>query len=140
MAHGVEVALGVVRDPGLGPLVMVAAGGTATEVWDDRRLLLAPVTAQDAAGALRSLRIWPLLAGFRGSAPVDEQALVRPDRRARRLARRRTRARRGRPQPGRGPRPTGASSSTSRSGSTDRAPVDAGVPGDSGPPDRPAGG
>jgi acyl-CoA synthetase (NDP forming)/GNAT superfamily N-acetyltransferase len=76
MAHGIEVALGVVRDPGLGPLVMVAAGGTATEVWDDRRLLLAPVSAQDAARALRSLRIWTLLAGYRGSEPVDEQALV----------------------------------------------------------------
>jgi len=76
MAHGIEVALGVVRDPGLGPLVMVAAGGTATELLNDRRLLLAPVSAQDAARALRSLRIWPLLAGYRGSEPVDEQALV----------------------------------------------------------------
>jgi acyl-CoA synthetase (NDP forming) len=76
MAHGIAVALGVVRDPGLGPLVMVAAGGTATEVLDDRRLLLAPVSAQDAARALRSLRIWTLLAGYRGSEPVDEQALV----------------------------------------------------------------
>jgi acyl-CoA synthetase (NDP forming)/GNAT superfamily N-acetyltransferase len=76
MVLGPEIALGVVRDPGLGPLVMVAAGGTATEVWNDRTLLLAPVSAQDAARALRSLRIWPLLAGYRGSEPVDEQALV----------------------------------------------------------------
>jgi acyl-CoA synthetase (NDP forming) len=73
---GPELALGVVRDPGLGPLVMVAAGGTATEVWNDRTLLMAPVSPQDAARALRSLRIWPLLAGYRGSTPVDEQALV----------------------------------------------------------------
>jgi acyl-CoA synthetase (NDP forming) len=76
LAHGAEVALGVIRDPGLGPMVMVAAGGTAAEVWDDRSLLLAPVSAQDASRALRSLRIWPLLAGYRGSEPVDEQALV----------------------------------------------------------------
>jgi acyl-CoA synthetase (NDP forming)/RimJ/RimL family protein N-acetyltransferase len=76
MVTGPEVALGVVRDPGLGPLVMVAAGGTATEVWNDRTMLLAPVSPQDAARALRSLRIWPLLAGYRGSTPVDEQALV----------------------------------------------------------------
>ena len=76
MARGIEVALGVIRDPGLGPMVMVAAGGTATEVWNDRTLLLAPVSAQDAARALRSLRIWPLLSGYRGSEPVDEQALV----------------------------------------------------------------
>jgi acyl-CoA synthetase (NDP forming) len=76
MVTGPELALGVVRDPGLGPLVMVAAGGTATEVWNDRTMLLAPVSPQDAARALRSLRIWPLLAGYRGSTPVDEQALV----------------------------------------------------------------
>jgi acyl-CoA synthetase (NDP forming)/GNAT superfamily N-acetyltransferase len=76
LVDGPELALGVVRDPGLGPLVMVAAGGTATEVWNDRTLLMAPVSSQDAARALRSLRIWPLLAGYRGSTPVDEQALV----------------------------------------------------------------
>jgi acyl-CoA synthetase (NDP forming) len=76
MATGVEVALGVVRDPALGPLVMVAAGGVATEVLGDRSLLLAPVTPQDASRALRSLRIWPLLEGYRGTQPVDEEALV----------------------------------------------------------------
>jgi acyl-CoA synthetase (NDP forming) len=76
MAQGVEVALGIVRDPGLGPLVMVAAGGVATEVLGDRSLLLAPVTPQDAARALRSLRIWPLLEGYRGTDPIDEEALV----------------------------------------------------------------
>ena len=76
MADGVEVALGLVRDPRLGPLVMVAAGGVATEVLSDRSLLLAPVTPQDAARALRSLRIWPLLEGYRGTEPVDEEALV----------------------------------------------------------------
>jgi acyl-CoA synthetase (NDP forming) len=76
MEQGVEVALGVVRDSGLGPLVIVAAGGTATEIWQDRSLLLAPVTPQDALRALRSLRIWPLLDGYRGAEPVDQQALV----------------------------------------------------------------
>jgi len=76
MAHGTELAVGVVRDPGLGPMVMVAAGGTAVEILDDSTVLLAPVTAQDAARALRSLRIWPLLAGYRGSPAADEQALV----------------------------------------------------------------
>jgi len=72
---GVEVALGVVRDPSFGPLVMVAAGGIATEVWDDRVFLMPPLAEGDAARAIRSLRIWPLLAGFRGSAAVDVPAL-----------------------------------------------------------------
>ena len=77
MASGVEVALGVVRDPSLGPLVMVAAGGIATDVWDDRVFLVPPITAADAARAVRGLRIWPLLAGFRGARSADVAALER---------------------------------------------------------------
>ena len=76
MAVGPEVAIGVMRDPGLGPLVRVAAGGIATELWDDQRLLIAPVTRGDAVSAVRSLRIWPLLAGFRGQPPADTEGLV----------------------------------------------------------------
>jgi acyl-CoA synthetase (NDP forming)/GNAT superfamily N-acetyltransferase len=72
---GVEVALGVVRDPGFGPLVMVAAGGVATGILDDRAFLLPPFTKRDAARALRSLRIWPLLDGYRGAEPIDTDDL-----------------------------------------------------------------
>ncbi|MBJ7356102.1 bifunctional GNAT family N-acetyltransferase/acetate--CoA ligase family protein [Nocardioides sp.] len=77
MASGVEVALGVVRDPALGPLVMVAAGGVATDVWDDRVFLVPPLSHADASRAVRSLRIWPLLEGYRGSAPADVASLER---------------------------------------------------------------
>ncbi len=66
MLDGVEIALGMVRDHALGPMVMVAAGGVDIDIWDDRVFLLSPVTAQDAARALRSLRAWPLLQGHRG--------------------------------------------------------------------------
>lgn len=70
MRSGAELAIGLVQDPSVGPLVMVAAGGVATELWDDRRFLLAPVSHEEAERALRSLRTWPLLDGFRGRAPV----------------------------------------------------------------------
>ena len=76
MVAGTEIALGVVRDPGLGALVRVAAGGVATELWDDQRLLIAPVTRADALSALRSLRLWPLLAGFRGQPAADTDAVA----------------------------------------------------------------
>jgi acyl-CoA synthetase (NDP forming)/GNAT superfamily N-acetyltransferase len=75
MAAGVELALGIVRDPGFGPLVMVAAGGVATDVWDDRAFLVPPVSPRDAARVVRSLRLWPLLDGYRGAAPADVGAL-----------------------------------------------------------------
>jgi acyl-CoA synthetase (NDP forming)/GNAT superfamily N-acetyltransferase len=77
VGSGVELAVGVVRDPVFGPLVMVAAGGVDVEVWDDRVFLLAPISAADASRALLSLRIWPLLAGHRGRPEADVAALER---------------------------------------------------------------
>jgi acyl-CoA synthetase (NDP forming)/GNAT superfamily N-acetyltransferase len=71
----VELALGVVRDPGFGPMVMVASGGVATNILDDRVFLLPPLTGLDAGRAIRSLRIWPLLNGYRGAEPVDVDGL-----------------------------------------------------------------
>lgn len=75
VVSGTEIALGVVRDPRFGPLVMVGAGGVATELWDDRAYLLPPVSRRDAARAIRSLRIWPLLQGFRGAPAGDVAGL-----------------------------------------------------------------
>ena len=75
VVRGVEIALGVVRDSGFGPLVMVAAGGTAMAILEDRAFLMPPFSRQDAARAIRSLRVWPLLDGYRGSAPADAHAL-----------------------------------------------------------------
>ena len=77
MASGIEMALGVVRDPSLGALVMVAAGGIATDVWDDRVFLVPPLSTADASRAVRSLRIWPLLDSFRGAPASDVPALER---------------------------------------------------------------
>jgi acyl-CoA synthetase (NDP forming)/GNAT superfamily N-acetyltransferase len=77
VVDGVEIALGVVRDSAFGPLVMLAAGGVATNVWKDRAFLLPPIGEADALRALHALRIWPLLDGFRGSPRADVEGLVR---------------------------------------------------------------
>jgi acyl-CoA synthetase (NDP forming) len=75
VAKGVEIAVGMVRDQVFGPIVMLAAGGITTDVLDDRVFLLPPVTDADASRAVRRLRIWPLLAGFRGSPAGDVPGL-----------------------------------------------------------------
>lgn len=72
---GVELALGITRHSRFGPLVMVAAGGVTTNLLDDRAFAVPPLTRQDAARALRSLRIWPTLDGYRGAELVDVSAL-----------------------------------------------------------------
>ncbi|WP_196804135.1 acetate--CoA ligase [Marmoricola sp. URHB0036] len=76
VASGVEIAVGMVRDPSVGPLVMVGAGGVTTDLLGDRVYLVPPVLPSDVRRALRGLRCWPLLDGFRGSDPVDVDALV----------------------------------------------------------------
>lgn len=73
---GVEVAVGVVWDATLGPLVMVAAGGVTADLLADRAFLVPPLTRVDVVRALQSLRTWPLLTGFRGSPRLDVDRLV----------------------------------------------------------------
>jgi acyl-CoA synthetase (NDP forming)/L-amino acid N-acyltransferase YncA len=72
----VELAAGIVHDPQFGSLVMIGAGGTATDVLDDKQFRLLPLTETDADSMWRSLRSRPLLDGYRGSRPVDTAALT----------------------------------------------------------------
>ena len=76
IGSGVEIALGLVRDRRFGPLVMVAAGGTATDLLGDRAFLMPPYDDVKALHALQSLRIWPILAGYRGAEAADIAALT----------------------------------------------------------------
>jgi acyl-CoA synthetase (NDP forming) len=73
---GVEVALGIVRDPLLGPLVMVAAGGVLVELVAERAVALPPVGRETAEQMVGRLRVARLLDGYRGSPPADVEALV----------------------------------------------------------------
>ena len=73
---GVEVALGLWRDPLLGPLVLVAAGGSLVELLAERSVALPPVDADRAAGLVARLRLSELLAGYRGGAALATDALV----------------------------------------------------------------
>ena len=72
---GPELAVGIVRDPRFGPLVMVSSGGVALDLWGDQRFLMPPVSKTEIADTLRSLRTWPLLSGFRGSRRLDTAAV-----------------------------------------------------------------
>jgi acetate---CoA ligase (ADP-forming) len=73
---GVELALGIVRDPLLGPLVVVAAGGTLVELLDQRAVALPPIDADAASDMLAQLPVLRLLSGYRGRPPGDLAALV----------------------------------------------------------------
>ena len=74
--RGIELALGVVRDPQFGAMVLVAAGGVFIEVLGDRQLGLAPIDARIAGRMLDKLAVAPILAGVRGRPPVDKASVV----------------------------------------------------------------
>ncbi len=74
--HGVELILGVKRDPVFGAVIMVGFGGVAAEVFQDRALELPPLNERLARRMLESLRSWPLLTGYRGRPMVDVDGLV----------------------------------------------------------------
>jgi len=73
---GTELVIGMVRDPLFGPVVMAGSGGVLTDLLADRRWRGLPLTDLDAAEMVRSLRCAPLLAGYRGAPPADEQAVL----------------------------------------------------------------
>ena len=70
VADGVEMIAGIVQDPAFGPLVMVGAGGVTAELLGDRSVSILPLTDRDAHDMVRSLRLAPLLRGYRGRPPV----------------------------------------------------------------------
>ena len=72
-----ELLIGVVRDPAHGFVLTLAAGGTLTEILQDSVSLLLPVTETDITDALASLRIAPLLNGYRNAPRSDQSAIVR---------------------------------------------------------------
>ncbi len=77
MVEGVEVLVGALRDPELGPFVMVAPGGVRAELYGERAMAPAPCDAGDAEGLVRECRaLDALLGGHRGEAPRDRLALV----------------------------------------------------------------
>ncbi len=74
---GTELALGLVRDPDLGPLIVVGAGGVLVELIADRAVALPPLSADQAARLVGELKVNRLLAGARGAAPADLGAIAR---------------------------------------------------------------
>ena len=73
---GVEIAVGAVRDPVFGPVVMVGLGGIWVEVLGDVAFAMAPLHRAEARSLLGGLRGAALLTGARGGPSVDLDALA----------------------------------------------------------------
>jgi acetate---CoA ligase (ADP-forming) len=78
MERGVaEVIVGYRRDPEVGPVVMLGAGGIAAELKRDYCVRIAPVGLEEAASMIDEVRDLAVLRGFRNLPRGDGAALVR---------------------------------------------------------------
>jgi acyl-CoA synthetase (NDP forming) len=73
---GVETIVGVTYDEQLGPTIMFGSGGVMVEVYQDVTLRRCPIGRSDALEMIAEVKGSKRLAGFRGSAPADVDALA----------------------------------------------------------------
>ena len=73
---GIEMILGVKKDPTFGTVVMAGMGGIAAEIYKDRSIGFPPLNERLARRMLDELRMRPLLHGYRGRPAVAVDKLV----------------------------------------------------------------
>ena len=74
--RGVELALGMINDPQVGPIMMIGAGGVMVELLNDRVVVAPPLDHEAAGQILSRLRVGELLSGFRGAEPLPTAELL----------------------------------------------------------------
>jgi acetate---CoA ligase (ADP-forming) subunit beta len=68
---GVEVIIGMTKDPQFGPVLMFGLGGIFVEVLKDVSFRIVPVTRRDAKEMIREIKGYQLLEGYRGQEPAN---------------------------------------------------------------------
>lgn len=71
-----DILVGVTVDPHFGPVLVIGAGGIFVEMLRDASRLLLPATSRDIENAIRRLKTFPLLDGYRGRPKGDLPALI----------------------------------------------------------------
>ena len=72
---GVEVIIGMSKDPQFGPVLMFGIGGILVELLKDVSFRVVPITQRDARDMIKEIKSFPLLEGYRGSEPANIKAL-----------------------------------------------------------------
>ncbi|MCB1894997.1 MAG: acetate--CoA ligase family protein [Zoogloeaceae bacterium] len=74
--RGLEVIIGVMRDPIFGPVLMFGLGGIFVEILKDVTFRAIPLSRYDARSMVEQIKASKVLKGVRGEAAVDKEALV----------------------------------------------------------------
>lgn len=70
-APGLELVLGIQKDPVFGPMVVAGIGGTLVELLDDVQMAKAPIGIETATTMLQGLRAARVFDGLRGAGRYD---------------------------------------------------------------------
>ena len=68
---GVEIIIGMTKDPQFGPVMMFGLGGILVEVLKDVSFKIVPLAKRDARDMIREIKGYPVLEGYRGQDPAD---------------------------------------------------------------------
>lgn len=72
----IELIVGIKKDPVFGTVMLTGMGGTTAELFKDNRLEFPPLNERLARQMIESLKIYPLLRGWRGDAPKNIDKLL----------------------------------------------------------------
>jgi acetyl coenzyme A synthetase (ADP forming)-like protein len=75
LSGGVEVMVGMTRDPLFGPVIAFGLGGIHVEILGDLQFRVAPLTDRDASDMVKAIKGYRLLTGYRGQQAVDLKAI-----------------------------------------------------------------
>jgi len=73
---GLELIVGIKRDATFGPMVLFGSGGVLVEMFKDVAVGIAPLSKEDAIEMINSTAAGRMIQGFRGSAQLDQEALL----------------------------------------------------------------
>ena len=77
VSGGLELVLGMSRDPEMGPAILFGSGGVDLELLRDTALAVPPLDEARARALIARTRAGVLVKGYRGKPALDEAALVR---------------------------------------------------------------
>lgn len=72
---GIELIMGATIDEQFGPVILLGIGGTATEIYHDVGLAMAPLCENDVDKMIQGIKAVSLLDGFRGAERVNRDML-----------------------------------------------------------------
>lgn len=75
MVKGLELIIGAKNDFQFGPMILLGMGGVGVEIYKDVSLRMAPLNTRDADHMIHELVARKLLTGYRGSEPINLNAL-----------------------------------------------------------------